>query len=88
MESWACKPRCFANGRWTWPARASATAVEVGLRAGAGVHATRGRFAPFVAVAAELVPLPPSVFALPAGNVGHTPLFWIGATAGASLSFL
>ncbi|HVV51731.1 MAG TPA: hypothetical protein VHO06_18835, partial [Polyangia bacterium] len=65
----------------------SQTALEVGLRAAVGVHATRGRLAPFAAVAAELVPLPPSVFALPAGTVGRTPLFWIGATAGASLSF-
>ena len=34
------------------------------------------------------VPAPPAIFALPAGTVGHTPIFWIGATAGASLSFL
>ena len=66
----------------------SQTALELGLRAAVGVHATRGRLAPFAALSAELVPWPPSVFALPAGTVGHTPLLWIGATAGASLSFL
>lgn len=63
------------------------TALELGLRAAVGVHATRGRLAPFAALSAELVPFPPSVFALPAGTVGRTPLLWIGATAGASLSF-
>ena len=66
----------------------SQTAVELGLRAGIGVHAARGRFAPFAALSAELVPLPPAVFALPAGTLGRTPLLWIGATAGLSLSFL
>jgi hypothetical protein len=63
------------------------TALEIGVRAGVGVHAARGRLAPFAALAAEVVPFPPSVFALPAGAVGHTPVLWIGATAGASLSF-
>ena len=66
----------------------SQTGIEVGLRLAVGVHASRGRLAPFAALAGELVPAPPAIFALPAGTVGHTPLFWIGATAGASLSFL
>ncbi|HLK92134.1 MAG TPA: hypothetical protein VKZ18_19735, partial [Polyangia bacterium] len=65
----------------------SQTALELGLRVAVGLHATAGRFAPFAALAAELVPLPPSVFALPEGTLGRTPLFWLGATAGASLSF-
>jgi len=66
----------------------SQTGIELGLRLAVGVHASRGRLAPFAALSGELVPAPPAIFALPAGTVGHTPLFWIGATAGASLSFL
>ena len=66
----------------------SQTGIELGLRLAVGVHASRGRLAPFAALAGELVPAPPAIFALPAGTVGHTPIFWIGATAGASLSFL
>ena len=66
----------------------SQTGIEVGLRLAVGVHAARGRFSPFAALSGELVPIPPTIFALPAGTVGHTPIFWIGATAGASLSFL
>jgi hypothetical protein len=65
----------------------SQTGLELGLRVAVGLHATRGRFGPFAALAAVLVPDPPSVFALPAGTVGHTPLLWVGATAGASLGF-
>jgi hypothetical protein len=65
----------------------SQTGLELGLRLAVGVHASQGRFAPFAALSGELVPLPPAIFALPAGTVGHTPIFWIGATAGASLSF-
>ena len=66
----------------------SQTGLELGLRLAVGVHASHARCAPFAALSAELVPLPPAIFALPAGTVGHTPIFWIGATAGASLSFL
>jgi hypothetical protein len=65
----------------------SQTGLEVGLRLAVGLHASRARFAPFAALSAELVPDPPAIFALPAGTLGHTPIFWIGATAGASLSF-
>jgi hypothetical protein len=65
----------------------SQTALEIGVRAAVGLHAARGRWGPFVALSAEVVPLPPSVFDLPAGTVGHTPLLWIGVTAGGSLSF-
>ncbi|HSY39916.1 MAG TPA: hypothetical protein VLA79_10325 [Polyangia bacterium] len=65
----------------------SQTGLELGLRVAVGVHAARGRFAPFAALSGELVPAPPAIFALPAGTVGHTPLFWLGATAGASLGF-
>jgi hypothetical protein len=66
----------------------SQTGIELGLRLAVGVHASHGRLAPFAALSGELVPAPPAIFALPAGTVGHTPIFWIGATAGASLSFL
>jgi hypothetical protein len=66
----------------------SQTGIEIGLRLAVGLHAARGRVAPFAALSGELVPAPPAIFALPAGTVGHTPIFWIGATAGASLSFL
>jgi len=66
----------------------SQLALELGVRAAVGVRVRRGRWAPFAALSAELVPFPPSVFALPAGTVGHTPLLWFGATAGASLCFL
>ena len=66
----------------------SQTGFELGLRLAVGVHASRARFAPFAALSGELVPAPPAIFALPAGTVGHTPIFWIGATAGASLGFL
>jgi hypothetical protein len=66
----------------------SQTGIEVGLRLAVGLHASRGRYAPFAALSGELVPVPPTIFALPAGTVGHTPIFWIGATAGASLGFL
>ncbi len=65
----------------------SQTALEIGLRIAVGLHATRGRVGPFAALGAVLVPDPPAVFALPAGAVGHTPLLWVGATAGASLGF-
>ena len=64
----------------------SAATVELGVRAAAGYRfATASRFAPFVALQAVLVPLPPAIFALPQGVAGHTPLLWIGATAGVSM---
>ena len=68
-------------------ARADSRAtVELGVRAAAGYRlATASRFAPFIALQAELVPFPPAIFALPQGIAGHTPLLWIGATAGVSM---
>ena len=66
----------------------SQTGLELGVRLAAGLHASRGRWAPFAALSGELVPVPPAIFALPAGTVGHTPIFWIGATAGVSLGLL
>jgi hypothetical protein len=65
------------------------TGVEIGVRAAFAVHlATRGHFAPFASLSAELVPDPPSVFALPVGVAGHTPLLWLGASVGISLGVL
>jgi hypothetical protein len=64
------------------------TGLELGLRLAVGLYASHARFAPFAALSGELVPAPPAIFALPAGTVGHTPIFWIGATAGASLGSL
>jgi hypothetical protein len=63
----------------------SRTALEWGGRVGLGARlkAERG-VTPFVAVQAELVPDPPSVFALPRGDVGRTAEVWIGASVGAS----
>ena len=66
----------------------SQTGLELGVRLAAGLYASRGRWAPFAALSGELVPVPPAIFALPAGTVGHTPIFWIGATAGVSLGLL
>jgi len=64
----------------------SGSTVELGVRAAVGYRlATASRFAPFVALHAELVPFPPAILALPQGVAGHTPLVWIGATAGVSM---
>jgi hypothetical protein len=66
----------------------SQTGMEIGLRLAVGVHASHGRWTPFAALSGELVPVPPAIFALPGGTVGHTPIFWLGATAGVSLGLL
>jgi hypothetical protein len=66
-------------------ASSNRTALEIGARAAVGARFGRSRFAPFAALHAELVPSPPSIFALPQGEVGHTPVLWVGATAGASV---
>jgi hypothetical protein len=63
----------------------SQTALEWGGRVGLGVRLKPERgLTPFVALQAELVPYPPSVFALPQGEVGKTPVIWVGASMGAS----
>jgi len=64
------------------------TTIELGARGALGVRMGASRFAPFAALHAELIPSPPEIYALPAGVAGHTPWFWIGASAGASLGFL
>jgi len=61
------------------------TSAELGVRVAAGLHlAGDSRIAPFLALHGELVPSPPAISALPRGVVGHTPLVWVGATAGAA----
>jgi len=65
----------------------SETSVEVGLGASLGAR-LETRLGPFAALHAELVPSPPEVFALPQGNLGHTPTFWLGMSAGLSLGLL
>jgi hypothetical protein len=63
----------------------TARAVELGLRAAVGVRGPwSARLAPFAALHAELIPMPPTIVALPRGSVGHTPYVWLGATAGLS----
>ena len=63
----------------------SRTALELGGRVGLGVRLKPERgLAPFVALQAEFVPNPPSVFALPWGEAGQTPRYWMGASMGAS----
>jgi hypothetical protein len=65
------------------------TSLEIGARLTGGLRlATRGRWAPFIAIDGELVPSPPQLFALPRGVLGHTPSVWVGAAIGASLGFL
>jgi hypothetical protein len=66
----------------------SRTALELGVRGALGFRVGASRFAPFAALRAELVPIPPEIYALPQGVSGHTPYLWIGASAGASLGFL
>jgi hypothetical protein len=64
------------------------TTGELGLRAAAGIQLVgESRFAPFIALHAEVVPSPPAISALPRGVVGHTPLLWLGAAAGAAWRF-
>lgn len=61
------------------------TSAELGVRAAAGVYLTGiSRISPFLALHGEVVPSPPAISALPRGVVGHTPLVWFGATAGAA----
>ena len=64
---------------------ATPTSAELGVRVAAGVHLTGvSRLSPFFELHGEVVPIPPAISALPRGVVGHTPLVWFGATAGAA----
>jgi hypothetical protein len=64
------------------------TAVELGARAALGARAGASRLAPFAALHVELIPSPPEIWALPQGVAGHTPYFWIGASAGLSMGLV
>jgi len=65
------------------------TTVELGVRGAFGVSLeTASRFAPFFAIHAQVIPAPPTIFALPRRDVGRTPLLWLGLTAGASLDVM
>jgi hypothetical protein len=66
----------------TWK---SQTAIELGGRVGLGARLRReSSITPFIALQAELVPDPPTVFALPQGEAGRTSMVWIGASVGVS----
>jgi len=61
-------------------------AGELGIVGGGGVRfLRRGWGSAFVLVEAELDPAPPTISALPAGEVGRTPRLWAGAAAGVSV---
>lgn len=61
-------------------------AAELGIVAGAGVRFLRRAWgSPFVLVEAELDPVPPTISAMPAGDIGRTPRVWVGAAAGVSV---
>ena len=63
----------------------SQTGMELGGRVGLGARlARRAGLAPFALLHVELLPDPPSVFALPRGVAGRTPYVWMGACLGAS----
>ncbi len=60
--------------------------AKLGLVAGGGVSFLRRNWgSPFVLVEAELDPVPPTVSALPVGDLGRTPRVWLGAAAGVSV---
>ena len=61
----------------------------VGPRGAAGLRlATRGRLSPFILIQAAWFPGAPQLFALPAGELGHTAPWNLSATAGASWGLL
>lgn len=62
----------------------SAATVTVGGRLALGVRLANRAFCPYVSLALELVPDPPRVVALPAGELGRTSTLWLGASAGIS----
>lgn len=60
--------------------------VEFGARVAFTLHfGVTARVAPFLTAHVEFVPRPTSLWAVPHGEVGRTPMFWFGATLGASL---
>jgi hypothetical protein len=64
------------------------TTIELGARGGLTVRSSStARLAPFLSAHCEFVPRPTSLWALPGGHVGDSPMFWVGATAGVSLGW-
>jgi hypothetical protein len=61
--------------------------IEMGVRAGIGVLLGSWRVAPWLAATAEAIPVPYDLAFAPAGVVGRTSPFWIGAMAGLSARF-
>jgi hypothetical protein len=62
------------------------TAGELGVVAGAGINFLRRDWgSALVLVEAELDPAPPTISAMPAGDVGRTPRVWLGAALGMSV---
>lgn len=62
---------------------------ELGIVAGGGISfLRRGWGSPFALVEAEVDPVPPTISALPAGDVGRTPRVWFGAALGFSVGLL
>ncbi len=66
----------------------SQAAYAFGPRVAGGLILGHGRLSPFVLLAAQWFPAPPSISALPQGILGHTPAFSIGLTAGLSWGWL
>lgn len=61
------------------------TAVEIGGRLALGARwPATSAVAALFALSADVIPDPPSVSALPRGNVGHTSPLWLGASLGLS----
>ena len=61
-------------------------AGELGIVAGGGARFLRRSWgSAFVLVEAELDPAPPTISALPAGELGRTPRVWVGGAAGLSV---
>jgi hypothetical protein len=64
------------------------TRVDLGARAGATARFARPRtrLAPFLGIHASLFPWPYELAVTPVGGLGTTPVLWLGATAGLSVS--
>ncbi len=62
---------------------------ELGIVAGGGISFLRRAWgSPFVLVEVEVDPAPPTISALPAGDVGRTPRVWFGAAVGFRVGLL
>jgi len=68
---------------------AGGTRLDVGARAAVALRFARPttRIAPVIGVHALYFPKPYEIETVPGGVLGHMPSLWLGATAGASMSF-